>query len=85
MATERTCDFCENQKWFDHDLMYGCGKAYNVRVYLSTYVDVTVEANSYDEAVEAVERNSDMWFSAGNQILEHIALQDGMTEASLTD
>lgn len=58
---------------------------FKVRVYLSTFVDVEVEAENEHEATEYVEQNSDSWFAAGNQILENVALQEGETQVEPLD
>lgn len=52
---------------------------FKVRVYISSYVDKVVEADSPEEATQYVENLSDLWFE-DNQILEHVALQEGESE-----
>lgn len=54
---------------------------FRVRVYLSSFVDVEVDAENEKEAIEAVEKDSDTWY-ADNQILEHVALGEGLTEVT---
>ena len=54
---------------------------FRVRVYLSSYVDVEVDAENAKEAIEAVEKDSDTWY-ADNQILENVALAEGLTEVT---
>ena len=54
---------------------------FQVRVYVSSYVDKIVEAENNDEARQYVENNSDLWFE-DNQILEHVALQEGESEVT---
>lgn len=45
---------------------------YKIRVYLTTYVDIEVEANELMQAYEKARTNSDAWFAADNQILENV-------------
>lgn len=52
-----------------------------VRVYLSSYVDVEVDADNAKDAIESVEKNSDTWYT-DNQILEHLELGEGLTEVT---
>lgn len=52
-----------------------------VRVYLSSYVDVEVDADNAKDAIEYVEKNSDTWYT-DNQILEHLELGEGLTEVT---
>jgi hypothetical protein len=54
---------------------------FRVRVYLSSYVDVEVDADNAKEAIESVEKNSDTWYT-DNQILEHLELGEGLTEVT---
>lgn len=45
---------------------------YKFRVYLTSYVDVEVEAENLEAAKENARLNSDAWFAADNQILENV-------------
>ncbi|MBP5724607.1 MAG: hypothetical protein J6X18_13675 [Bacteroidales bacterium] len=49
---------------------------YKIRVYLTTYVDIEVEANELMQAYEKARLNSDAWFAADNQILENVEFSD---------
>lgn len=52
---------------------------YLVRVYLSTYTDVEIEADNERQAIEAVEKDSDTWNGALD-LAENMAVQEGETE-----
>lgn len=51
-----------------------------VRTYLSTCVDVEVEALTETEAIEAVENDSDLWFANSDQLKSNMVCQEGMSE-----
>lgn len=51
---------------------------YKLRVYLTTYVDIEVEANELMQAYEKARLNSDAWFAADNQILENVEFSDAV-------
>lgn len=53
---------------------------FKVRTYLSTFVDVEVDALTETEAIEAVEKNSDIWFSNSDQLESNMVCQEGMSE-----
>lgn len=55
-------------------------KKYLVRVYLSTFTDVEIEADSEREAIEAVEKDSETW-SGALDLAENMVVQEGDTEA----
>lgn len=55
---------------------------YNVTIYFSTCCTVTVDADSEEEAVEYVEKNSDLW-QGSEQINESLVLQEGQTDVEL--
>ena len=56
---------------------------YKARVYLSTFVDIEVEANSEFEARMTAETDSDKWYSAENQILENVKVDTTQTVVEL--
>lgn len=53
---------------------------FKVRTYLSTFVDVEVEALTETEAIEQVENDSDIWFANAEQLKNNMACQEGMSE-----
>lgn len=53
---------------------------FKVRTYLSTFVDVEVEALTETEAIEAVENDSDLWFANSDQLKSNMVCQEGMSE-----
>lgn len=53
---------------------------FKVRTYLSTFVDVEVDALTETEAIDAVEKNSDIWFSNSDQLESNMVCQEGMSE-----
>ena len=53
---------------------------FKVRTYLSTFVDVEVEALTETEAIEAVENDSDLWFANIDQLESNMVCQEGMSE-----
>lgn len=53
---------------------------FKVRTYLSTFVDVEVDALTETEAIEEVEKNSDIWFANSDQLESNMVCQEGMSE-----
>lgn len=52
---------------------------YTVRIYLTTFVDVKVQAENEQQAIDYAEHNSDCWF-ADNQIENNAELWEGETQ-----
>ena len=57
-------------------------KKYNVRIYVHTFVDMEVEANSKEEAIEIAE-NTD--FDCNDQILENMVIADDTDAEEIKD
>lgn len=53
---------------------------FKVRTYLSTFVDVEVEALTETEAIQSVENDSDLWFANSDQLKSNMVCQEGMSE-----